>query len=135
MLLLLFFSLCGLCDHWKRILMLGLKGGWLYCYVLLYHRLFQCCDPDILSPQTINAIQQLRARPVKTFSNPPSSHQSTRLNTTSTQSLITTITPALLNVGDKYIHNVLWLCVQFTGIIALSYRQPQSRLMFPHTYQ
>lgn len=60
----------------------------------------------ILSPQTITAIQQLRARPVRTLSSPPSSHQPTRLNTTSTQSLITPTTPALLNVSDKYMHNL-----------------------------
>ncbi len=31
---------CALCYHWKRILMLDVKGAWLYRYVLLYHKLF-----------------------------------------------------------------------------------------------
>lgn len=124
---------CGLCNHWKRILMLDVRGPdctTMCCYITSF---FQRCDPEILSPQTITAIQQLRARPVRTLSNLPTSHQPTRLNTTSTQSLITTITPALLNVSDECIHNVL--CVQFTGITALSCpsHQPQSFQTFPHT--
>ncbi len=110
------------------------KGGLIVplCAVIS-QAFFQRCDPEILSPQTITAIQQLRARPVRTFSNLPSSHQPTRLNTTSTQSLITTITPALLNVRGECIQNVL--CVQFTGITALSCpsHQPQSFQTFPHT--
>lgn len=71
------------------------------CSVIIYKCKFHL--QRTFSPQTITAIQQLRAKPVRTSFSPPSSQQHTRLNTTSTQ--ITTITPALQNVGDKCIYN------------------------------